>query len=97
MSNIDLSRLITVQAKTAEQEATVLALRKSDCRTQILAVISSTAQLNLAAAAASGILNLEQMASYRTALGWIAAMREACTTGNWPPVPADIVTLAKQF
>ena len=30
MSNIDLSRLITVQAKTAEQEATVLALRKSD-------------------------------------------------------------------
>lgn len=98
MSNVDLSQLITAEAKAAQAAAVQLAGRKGECRDRIFAVVDATAQMNLAAAAAAGGLDDDQMQTYRAGLGWIAAMRAACAGGDdWPSVPAGVVELANQF
>lgn len=94
---IDLSKMFTAQDKEAQTEAWLQASRKSECRAKILAVVDTTAQLNLNAAAAAGMLTTEQMAAYRSGLAWIHAMRAAQADGNWPDVPAGVAELAEQF
>ncbi|MCI5097720.1 MAG: hypothetical protein MRY77_15505 [Rhodobacteraceae bacterium] len=94
---IDLTQLITAEDKTAEAEVALLASRKAECRARIFAVVDQTAQMNLAAAAAAGVLDAGSMAVYRSGLAWIHAMRAAQADGNWPAVPAGVAELAEQF
>lgn len=82
---------------------------KAECQRRIYAVVDQVAQVNLAAAAAGGVLTAEQMTVYRAGLAWIAAMRAACGTliaasdqafaedRHWPTPEASIVTLADAF
>lgn len=97
MSNVDLTQLITAEAKQATWAEAALAARKADCRRRIFAVADETAQMNLAAAAAAGVLEEEQMTVYRAGLAWIHAMRAACADGHWPEPPAEVVALAARF
>lgn len=95
MNNIDLTRIITADDKAATAAARALTARKSEGRARILAVCNETTQINLAATAAAGLLNGEQMAAYRAGLAWIAKMRAACATGNWPDIPPGVARLVR--
>jgi hypothetical protein len=97
IGSVDLSQVITSEDKAALTEAKWRAARKAECRALILAVVDETAQLNLNAAAAAGMLTTEQMAAYRSGLDWIHAMRAAQVDGNWPDVPPGVAELAEQF
>ncbi|SPJ31351.1 hypothetical protein [Falsiruegeria mediterranea] len=101
MSQIDFSQVITAEARTTKVAEARHMQRKQACRDQIYAVIDATAQINLAAAAAAGVLSPEQMAVYRLGLNWIHAMREACGEDHgdddWPPLPAEVADLARRF
>lgn len=82
---------------------------KAECQRRIYAVVDQIAQVNLAAAAAGGVLTSKQMTDYRAGLIWIASMRAACGTliarndltfvedEHWPEPAATIVTLATAF
>ncbi|WP_146348368.1 hypothetical protein [Falsiphaeobacter marinintestinus] len=103
MRNIDLSRLITTEAKAAAAVAAAGFAAKAECRARIFAVVDEIAQINLAAAAAADRLNPVDLATYRAGLDWIQAMRVAYLTQepgadvNWPPVPEGMAELAAQF
>ena len=109
MSNIDLSRIITAETRAAEAVALRAEACKAECRARIFAVADATAQMNLAAAAAAGGLDADQMLAYRSGLDWIAAMRVACQTliadgaadasddATWPAIPDGVTALADQF
>jgi hypothetical protein len=97
MINIDLTQIITSEEKAARQETAARDARKAECRTRIFAVVDQTAQMNLAAAAAAGVLSEAQMGVYRAGLSWIHAMRAAQVDGNWPDVPAGVQDLADAF
>jgi hypothetical protein len=97
MNNIDMTRLVSADDKAAAAQADLLAARKAECRARILAVADSTVQINLAAAAAAGLLKGRQMTAYRASLGWIADMRAACATGDWPDVPPGVTRLAAKY
>ncbi len=95
--NIDMSRAITTTDKAVTIAADLLSARKSDCRARIFAIAGATTQINLAAAAAAGLLDADQMATYRAGLAWVEAMRAACATGIWPEVPAGVAELAATY
>lgn len=97
MRNVDLSQMVTAETKQLARAHACQAARKADCRRRIFAVMDEAAQMNLAAAAAAGTLEEEQMAIYRAGLAWIHAMRAACADGNWPEPPAEVVALASRF
>lgn len=59
-------------------------LAKEECQRRIYAVVDRTAQINLAAAAAAGVLTNIQMAIYREGLQWIRSMR-----ATWPDLAED--------
>ena len=98
MSNIDYSQLQTPQARAAAAAEAQRAARRAACRGRILAVVSETAQINLAAAAAAGRLSAAETALYRAGLDWIDAMRAAARGGApWPEAPAGFAALAARF
>lgn len=109
MSNIDLTRLITADAKSAVATLQHGELARAECRRRIFAVADETAQINLAAAAAAGTLDDTQMAVYRSGLDWVAQMRAACRVladdpqrsasddAEWPPLPDGLADLADLF
>lgn len=108
MSNIDLSQLITVEDKTAIAHEVAIGVAKAECRRRIVAVADETAQMNMSAACAAGLLSAEQLAAYQAGLAWVAAMRAAWSTivtnaldpaddANWPAVPAGVAELADAF
>lgn len=109
MSNVDLSRIISAETRAAQALAARAEICKAECRTRIFAVVDATAQMNLAAAAAAGGLDADQMLAYRDGLDWIAAMRAACQTliadagadagddAAWPAIPDGVSALADQF
>lgn len=82
---------------------------KGECRIRIRAAINDTAQANLAANAAAGMLSKEQLQTYKTGIAWISAMRakaaELVKSGepkfredrHWPKCPDAVLTLAKDF
>lgn len=82
---------------------------KAECQRRIYAVVDRIAQVNLAAAAAGGVLTTQQMTLYRSGLAWIASMRSVCATliaasdrtfaedRHWPEPSAEIITLANEF
>ena len=102
-----------INTKTAEDiAADVLAAAKeaarAECRRRIVAVCDETAQINLAAAAASGLLTPEQMGVYQAGLVWVSEMRSAweqlaidgqnvADDASWPNIPAGVSELAAAF
>lgn len=96
--NIDFGKAVTAEAKVETAAVAVLDARKAECKARIFAVADEMAQINLAAAAAAGLLNADDLATYQAGLGWVASMRVACATGDdWPAVPAGVVELAARF
>jgi len=109
MSNIDLTRLITADAKSAAATLQHTELTRAECRRRIYTVADETAQINLAAAAAAGTLDETQMGVYRNGLDWVAQMRATCRVladdpqrsatddAEWPPLPDGLAELADLF
>lgn len=99
MSNIDLSRIITAEARAAAVQASRRAARKAECRQRILDVMDELTQINLAAAASLGVLDTAQVQTYRDGLTWMAGMRAAAgdEAADWPPCPEGLDTLAAAF
>ncbi len=108
MSNIDLSRMITAADKEAAAQEALRGTAREECRRRITALINATAQINLAAAAAAGLLTKRQIAVYQEGLAWIGCMRavwpDLAQSGadpgddaNWPAVPPGMAQLADLF
>jgi len=105
--NIDMTQMVTAADKAAQTEAARLEAIKAECKRRIFAVAGQTAQTNLSASAAAGLLTTTQMATYKAGLAWVAAMRAACATmpagmdfladASWPAIPAGVVDLAGAF
>jgi len=75
---------------------------RAECRRRILDVADLTAQVNMASAAAAGEMEAGALATYRSGLRWVAAMRRAwpdvaAGTRDWPEVPAGVADLAARF
>lgn len=79
-----------------------------ECRRRIMAVCDETAQINLAAAAAAGLLSAGDLATYQTGLAWVAQMRAAwrpmaeagedpADNAHWPAIPPGVADLAARF
>ena len=79
-----------------------------ECKRRILAVASTTKQLNMAAAVAAGLLDDTGKGVYTQGLLWIASMRQTWHNlaeqgadvyddRNWPECPAEVVEFAKAF
>jgi hypothetical protein len=104
---IDWKQIVTAETVAAEAKAERLAAAKAECRRRIFAVANETAQINLAAVAAAGLLNAGDKAIYATGLAWVAAMRAACATAAvasdatddalWPAIPPGVAALAARF
>jgi microcystin-dependent protein len=109
MSNINLSLLITAEAKITAAMAARVEAARAECRRRILAVAAEHTQMNMTGAAAAGLFTAEQQAAYAQAVGWIAAMRGAwpliaadpeadiADDAEWPACPAEVVALAAAF
>lgn len=103
MSNIDFSQIICAEAKAEKAAEGVYEAAKLECRNRILMVLDETAQLNLTAAAAAGVLSAEELNVYRAGLQWIAGMREAWLgvaengARGWPEAPSGLKELAAAF
>ena len=105
--NIDMTQVVTAADKAAAADAERLAAVKAECRRRILAVADETAQINMASAAAAGLLTAAQMTTYAAGLGWVDAMRATWPTmpantdyladTAWPAVPAGVAELAAAF
>ena len=105
---IDWSQLRTPEALASEELRAREDAARAECRRRIVAVVPETSQMNVAAAAAAGILSEAQMQVYRAGLAWISAMRNAWPDlaaqgvdlfddDNWPAVPEGIEALAEAF
>jgi hypothetical protein len=80
----------------------------NECRRRILSVADETAQMNMASAAAAGLLSNEQQAAFVNALLWVSAMRgtwrglaetdaDLSDDANWPDLPVGVAELAAAF
>lgn len=81
----------------------------AECKRRILAVASTNAQLNMAAARADGDLSDADAATFRAGRRWIDAMRAACASViasedktfaddvHWPELPPGVANLAARF
>ena len=98
----------TAEDKGAEALQAAKEAARSECRRRILDVVDETAQINLAAAVAAGLLSEEELSIYRAGLGWVAQMRAAWAAmaeagqdpaedANWPAVPPGAAELAARF
>lgn len=109
MSNIDLSRIITAEAKAVTAAAERAALARAECSRRIFAVASETTQMNMTGAAAAGLFSEAQTAAYAASVQWVGAMRAAwpviaadaeadiADDAEWPECPAAVVALAAAF
>jgi len=103
----------TLDIKTAEDRAAEALeaakdAARAECRRRILDAVDETAQINLAAAVAVGLLSDEELSIYRAGLGWVARMRAAwgpiaeagkdpADDANWPAPPPGAAELAARF
>lgn len=109
MSNIDLSRIITIEDKTAEAANTRAALVKAACKRRIYAVASAEAQMNMIGAQAAGDFGTAQHEVCAAWVRWVADMRAACAAilsdteadytadVSWPDCPPEVAMLAVTF
>lgn len=81
---------------------------RAECSRRIFDVVDANAQMNLASAAAAGLLTSAQMQTYQAGLQWVADMRATWPTladqdadisddANWPSVPVGVIELAASF
>lgn len=79
-----------------------------ECKRRILAVASTTKQLNMAAAVAAGLLDDTGKGLYTQGLLWIASMRQTWHNlaeqgadvyddANWPECPEAVIEFANNF
>lgn len=104
---IDWTRMLGAEDRQAQEAADRAAAARAECRRRILAVANETAQMNLAAAAAAGLLTAEETRIYALGVGWVAAMRAACAGAAaaadpggdslWPPIPEGVKALSARF
>lgn len=94
----------------ATKKAEILTgLIKAECKKRIYAVANEVTQVNIAAAAATDLLSAEDLATFKSALGWVDAMRANVATlvdadegdyendNKWPAVPAGVAELAAKY
>lgn len=92
----------------AETQAMRDTTARAECSRRIFAVCDGIAQINLAAAAAAGLLTTDQMNTYRTGLAWVNEMRATwpvlaagdgviADDANWPAIPPGVAELAALF
>lgn len=105
---LDLSQLVTAEAKAAAALSARMEAARAECARRIVAVVNPTAQINLAAAAAGGLLSAADTVSYRAGLAWIGAMRAAWRAvamslrdpgadAHWPAPPTAVIDLGQRF
>lgn len=105
---IDWTQIVTPQDVAAEAKAAVRKAAKAKCRRRIHVAASQNTQINLASAAAAGMLTVQDMESYRVFMVWIAAMRAAWRVlvetdvdltrdASWPAVPSEVARFAGRF
>lgn len=82
---------------------------KSECKRRIYAEIDAVAQINLASAAAGGLLSDASAKTYASGLKWIADMRAACADliasadesygddDHWPKIPKSVRALVDKY
>jgi hypothetical protein len=98
----------TAADRAVEAAARARAIASAECRRRILAVASESTQMNLASAAAAGLLDEADLAAYRAGLGWVAAMRatwaplaeagaDPADDAAWPACPPEAAALAARF
>lgn len=108
MMSIDWTHVVTVEARAATAQAGNILAGRAECARRIVAVARETTQLNLAAAAAAGLLDEADFATYRQGLIWIAEMRatwrplaesgaDLSDDALWPVPPAPVVALARKY
>lgn len=98
----------TAEDKAAEALAAAKDAARRECRRRILAVCDETAQINLAAAVAAGLITGADLETYRAGLAWVEAMRatwaglaeagaDLADDANWPVVPDGVAELAARY
>ena len=89
-------------------EQQLLDAAQAECKRRILEVVSTTMQINMAAASAAGLLTEAQSVAYTEGLLWIASMRatwrqivddgiDVYDDANWPECPTSAVEFANNF
>lgn len=104
MSNIDLTQIITAEAKAATAAMTRAASIKAEVQARIFAVADQNTQASLLAAAVSGAMTDAEQVIFASGQAWIeatkAAGRAAVVSGDdpvWPDIPAGVVDLAGRY
>lgn len=81
----------------------------AECKRRIVVVASDSAQKNMLANIAAGLMSEADKALFDAGVAWIGAMQEACRAliglqdatfaddGHWPAVPAGVAALASRF
>ena len=93
---------------TPFQAETLADAARNECRRRIIAVADAEAQMNMASAAAAGLLNDTELTTYQSGVGWVASMRgtwqsladsgaDIYDDANWPSIPAGVEDLAALF
>jgi hypothetical protein len=106
---IDWSRTVTAADRAAARRDARHAAAAAECRRRIDAVCDPLRREALAGAAIAGLLGAAEMARYRAAVTWIAAMRARradlaadpaaalAADASWPAVPEGVAALAARF
>ena len=105
---IDFSQARSAQAAVDDTRTDLKAKAKDACRRRISAVMSASAQLNLAADAASGALGPVDMQADAKWRPWVKEMRatwprlaapnmDPAIDGYWPVLPQSVTALARKY
>lgn len=103
-ANVDLSRLVTAEAKEAEKAAAAAAAIKAEVQARIFAVVDQNTQASLLAAVVTGAMSPADLETFAAGQAWIEATkqagRDALASGSapvWPEIPAAVSDLAARF
>ena len=101
---IDMSRLVSGDAKAAAAQVERKRQIKDACAARIASCLDANTMANIQSAALVGALTAEQLEDFRHAQQWVAATlraaRSAIAEGcepEWPEQPEGLDALAAQF
>ncbi|WP_417806463.1 hypothetical protein [Thioclava sp.] len=101
---MDMTKLVTADAKATEAKAMRARSIKDACATRIAGILDANTMANIQSAAIIGELSTEQMEAFRRAQQWISAMlstaRHAISEGiepDWPEIPEGLRDLVAEF
>ena len=101
---MDMSKLVTADAKATEAKAMRARAIKDTCATRIAAILDANTMANIQSAAIIDALTTEQMETFRSAQQWISAMlstaRHAISeeiAPDWPKIPEGLHDLVAEF